>query len=329
MKQNTSKKQKYHHLLKDERDVISLGLAQGKSDAMIGLELGRNKSTIFRERKRNLPEVRDVRYLPHRAQTRSEDRKKKSHAKLRLKNKKTREHVIAKLKEGHSPEQIAGRMRHEKMNVQTNHESIYLFIYLEKPELIKYLRKHHRTRRNRGSGKNKRAAKVLNRVMIDKRSKKADRREEYGHYEADTIVSRKSLAAMQVIIERKSRYVMISQLIAKTAPCMSIAMNRRLRRIPERMRKTMTYDNGTENANHEYNNLKLGMRSYFCYPYHSWEKGGVENMNGLIREYLPKGCDLSKFTRQEVQAIERRLNNRPRKCLGYRTPAEVFGRCCT
>lgn len=328
MIQDTSKTREYHHLLKEDRDVISYGLAQGKSDTVLGRELGKHRTTIYRERHRNSPTIRDVRYLAHRAQARAEDRKKQSHAKLRLKNERIRKHVTEQLKDGVSPEQIAGRMRHEKMDIQTNYESIYLFIYEEKLELIKYLRKHHRIRRNRGSGKNKRAAKVLNRIMIDRRSKKADQRKEYGHWEADTIVSRKSLTAIQVIIERKSRYVMISQLTAKTAPCMSRVMIRRLRRVPGKLRKTMTYDNGTENANHEYSNKRLGMKSYFCYPYHSWEKGGVENMNGLIREYLPKGCDLSKFTRQEVRAIEKRLNNRPRKCLGFRTPAEVFGRCC-
>lgn len=328
MNQDTIKSSQYHHLSKADRDVISYGLAQGKSDTEIALELNRDRSTIYRERKRNIPSIRDVRYLSHRAQMRAEIRSIQSHMKPRLKDQKTKNYVVKQLKEGLSPQQIAGRMKEQKMDISTNHESIYQFIYEEARDLIKYLRKHHRKRRNRGSGQNKRVVRVPNRVMINERPKKANLRNEYGHWEADTITSRRSLAAVQVLLERKTRFVKITKLKAKTSSYMSIAMNRRLCKVPGKMRKTMTYDNGTENVDHERSNKVLNMKSYFCNPYHSWEKGGVENINGLIREYLPKGCDLSKITKEEARAIEKKLNNRPRKCLGYQTPAEVFGRCC-
>lgn len=130
--------------------------------------------------------------------------------------------------------------------------------------------------------------------------------------------------------ERKTRLTKLSKLKRKGAREMRVALTRRLRRCPARLRKTITYDNGSENTDHVKTNEVLGTRSYFCAPYHSWEKGTVENTIGLIRRSLPKKTDFAIVSDKELRTIERRLNNRPRKCLKYRTPAEAYrAECCT
>lgn len=138
------------------------------------------------------------------------------------------------------------------------------------------------------------------------------------------MVSRKSLAAVAVVLERKSRYAKLAKLKHKSADWIRTAINRRLGRLPEHMRQTITYDNGSENTEHLLVNECLGTKSYFCEPFHSYEKGSVEQVVGLIRRYLPKGCDLSRVSVQQLRMIEKRINNRPRKCLQYLMPTEVY-----
>jgi len=143
---------------------------------------------------------------------------------------------------------------------------------------------------------------------------------------ADTMICRRSKAAVQITIERSTRYTMISKLPAKTAGRMREKHITRLEDIHSMVRKTITFDNGTENAEHETITKELQLKTYFCHPYHSWEKGSVENIIGLIRQHLPKKTDFSEVSHDSIMAIENRLNNRPRKCLGFRTPKEVFSK---
>lgn len=138
------------------------------------------------------------------------------------------------------------------------------------------------------------------------------------------MISRSSSEAIQVVTERKSRLTKLNKLKRKVAREMSSSLNRKLSRIPQNMLRTITYDNGPENHEHTRTNRVLGTRSYFCEPYHSYERGTVENTIGLIRRFLPKKTDFSKISKNEIRSIERWLNNRPRKCLGFKTPAEVF-----
>ena len=127
-----------------------------------------------------------------------------------------------------------------------------------------------------------------------------------------------------VLLERKTRMTKLAKIKAKHARDVSNAINRRLSRLPNHARKTITYDNGSENVEHERINKILGTRSFFCNPYHSWEKGSVENMVGLVRRFLPKKTDIAKITKEQIKQIENRLNHRPRKCLNFKTPYEVF-----
>jgi IS30 family transposase len=324
MKHNNTKKTKYHHISTSERDEISFYLAREKSDSEIAIQLNRHRTTIWREQKRNKPKVNEVRYLAHLANNRAKERWKTSHERLRLADKRVRAHVETRIRKGYSPEQTAARIAVEKPDLITNYESIYQYIYKEARHLIPFLRKQHRKRRNRGSGKNKRAIKVQNRTMIDKRPKSVETRKDFGHWEGDTMVSRLSKAALMVVYERKTMMLRLQKMTAKTAEQMRKKVIKSLCKMPDKFVKTITLDNGTENAEHEYIARSLNADIFFCNPYHSWEKGGVENIIGLIREYLPKKTDIAKLSNRQIKQIERKLNNRPRKRLGYRTPLEVY-----
>ena len=146
-------------------------------------------------------------------------------------------------------------------------------------------------------------------------------RSEFGHWESDAVVSKHSKVALAVLIERVSKLVKIKQ---NRANMFSKAIIRRMKGLPACARRSITYDNGSENTQHELINDRLNTDSYFCNPYHSWEKGSVENVNGLIRRFLPKKTDFAKITHKRIKESELLLNNRPRKCLGFKTPAQVF-----
>ncbi|MDL2229691.1 IS30 family transposase [Treponema sp. OttesenSCG-928-L16] len=187
-----------------------------------------------------------------------------------------------------------------------------------------YLVYHHRKRRNRSSARGKRGVRIQNRTMIEKRPAGANDRTEPGHWEADTAIPRESKAAFMAMVERTSRFLMARKLKSKMAVYMDQAIFLCLSILPKKLRKSITYDNGTENALHEKTNKRLETKSYFCNPYHSWEKGSIENRIGILRRYFPKKTNWALITQRQLNTIVRRINNRPMKCLGYKTPYEVF-----
>jgi len=189
--------------------------------------------------------------------------------------------------------------------------------------MIKSLRRSHRERKKKGIGRKERKTKIPNRVPIDQRPQAVESRTQFGHWEGDSLVSRKSLAALNSLVERKSRYLMLTKLEAKTAEATYNAVVERLGDLPSKARRTMTFDNGTENSRHEAITSAIGIKCYFARPYASWQRGTNEHVNGLIRWYLPKGTDFSKITGEQIARIEFLINNRPRKCLGFRKPIEV------
>lgn len=319
-------KRKYVHLSLAERDLITTMLSEGKSLGDIAKALGRSKSTVSRELKRNSsPEYRL--YLSHRAHGRAELRKKQANTHPRLKNERIVSYMTARLKEGWSPELIAGRIGMDQPGLSISHEAIYQYIYHpdteNRQELIQCLRRAHRKRRNKGIGRKERKTKIPNRVPIDQRPPSVENRSRYGHWEGDSLVSRKSLAALNSLVERKSRYLMLTKLDAKTAEATVKAVTGRLKGLPKKARRTLTLDNGTENAMHEKVTSTIGIKCYFARPYASWQRGTNEHVNGLIRWYLPKGTDFSKISDDEIARIEYLINNRPRKCLGFKKPIEV------
>ena len=325
MEKSTSKEsRKYSHLCLEEREEIAISLEMGLKRCEIAKRLHRNPSTISREIKRNKSTIGKGLYRVSWAQFQSNQRKKLSHKRNRIPQKKLRRFICNCLKKGYSPEIIAFKATEKNPRWKTNYETIYQWIYTERQDLIPFLTRSHKKRRKRGSGKQKRCPKVPNRTMIDKRPEYINLRSYVGHWEIDTAISRKSKAAIMVLIERQTRYVIIKKLIAKTAYCMHNATVKSLKNYPEKLRQSITYDNGTENSFHELTNKVLGTQSFFCNPYHSWEKGTVENVIGIIRRFYPKRTDWKNVTQWDLNKVASYINNRPMKLLGFKTPYQVF-----
>lgn len=315
---------KYRHLSLEERETLSILRAEGRGPSEIGKLLGRDRKTISRELMRNAPPVRQGYYLPHKANARAKERKQTAGNREWLKNRTLQRHVEKMLKAGWSPELIAGRLQQKERSSTASHESIYRWVYAKRQDLIGCLPRRHKQRHKKGHSRKHRKSHIPNRISLSERPVGADQRKEVGHWEADTMISRASKVAAQVLVERKSRYTKLTKVQQKTASQTRTVINRRLAQYPPSMRRSITYDNGSENTEHERVNDVLGTRSYFCAPYHSWEKGTVENTIGLVRRFIPKRMDLAKLTTGDIRFVERRLNNRPRKCLGFQTPTEVF-----
>ena len=325
MKKDTTKKvKKYSHLNLEEREEIAILLEKGKKQYEIAKLLSRNPSTISRELQRNNPPKNTVMYRANRAQLKCEERKKQKRIKQRIPNKKLRRFIYKKLRAGYSPEIIAFLAFQKNNKWKTNYETIYQWIYIERPELIPFLTRAHKKRRKRGSGKKKRCPKVPNRVMIEKRPEYINMRSRIGHWETDTIISRQSKAAVMVLVERRTRYVILKKLPAKTALYMHKAEVESLTNFEDFVRRSITYDNGTENSLHELTNHKLNTKSYFCNPYHSWERGTVENIIGIVRRFYPKKTDWNNVSQWDLNKVSRFINNRPMKLHGFKTPLQVF-----
>jgi len=316
------RKKVYKHLNILEREEIACLLEKGSTQKEVAHILGRDPATISREVKRNSSQTYQVKYRGNRAQLKADERSKVTHHRPRLKSKKIRKYVIKKLKKGYTPEQIAGRLSIDMKGCKTNYESIYLFIYHERPDLTQYLLRATRKRRKR-TAKNGRRGTIVNRVMIGDRPSEIGNREEYGHWEADTVVSKQSKSVLVVVRERKLQLMFIRKIPRKTAKHMRKAVVTMLRRFNPDFVLSITFDNGLENAEHEKIAKFLGVKTYFCNPYHSWEKGGVENGIGLVRRDLPKKTDFSLISDRAIRLIQEKWNNRPRKLLGFLTPLEA------
>jgi len=320
----------YKHLSIQERDLIAVLRSQGASLRSIARQLKRHPSTLSRELRRNTPPINRGYYLPHRAQARADLRWRLSHHRPRLKSPALRQYVRTHLQLGWSPELIAGRLKHQSRLPAVSHETIYQWLYAEARDLIPLLARAHRKRLPRGHSRKHRKPHIPARVPIDLRPASIQRRRQAGHWEIDTAVSRQGPAALAVFAERKTRYLKLHRLPRRSARSLRLVLNRTLAQYPDFLRRTLTYDNGSENTDHQFVNAVLGTRSFFCAPFHSWEKGTVENCIGLVRRYFPKGTDFTRLSNREIKHVERRLNNRPRKCLNYLTPAEAFRlECCT
>lgn len=319
----------YKHLSRDERIVIAALRERDLSIREIARQLGRQASTVSREVRRNRSSRHGGKYVGFQAQRRYDRRWRERHRRPRLKSPELRAYIRKRLKQHWSPEQISGRLRHDGSAMRVSHEAIYQWIYQEARDLILCLTRAHPKRVRPGYRKYKRI-RIRSRVPIHKRPVAVAARQEAGHWEVDTVSWRHGNAALLVAAERKTRLTRLKPLPGRQALALSKALIEALRIYPSKMRQTMTYDNGPENVLHVRVNRALGTRSYFCDPYQSWQKGTVENSNGLIRWYFPRSMHFGVVTKREVKKVERLLNSRPRKCLNYQTPAEAFkAECCT
>lgn len=310
----------YVHLSADERLLIYQLSREGASQAEVARRLGRDKGTISRELRRNQAPAG---YLPDLAQRRYQARRQRCRPRLRLAERGLRRSVILLLQQGWSPEQIAGRLRMEQGGTVVNHETIYRFVYdspLGRQEkLYEYLRRGQKKRRRR-QGRRVHTGPIAHRTFIDARPSAANERTEIGHWESDSLLFGRE-EAVNVLVDRLSRFTVLTRLAGKTARDTRQVLVERLDPLP---RHSLTADNGGENADHGRISQQLAIPFFFCHPYHSWEKGTVENTNGLIRRYLPRDTDLRRVAQDDLEAIAADLNHRPRKCLGFLTPAEVL-----
>lgn len=325
-------KKQYIQLTLEEREKIQELRWQKRSLRDIAREIRRNASTVSREIKRN--GTGNHHYHARLAHERTKKMIRRRGQRPRLKHRLIRSYMIAKLKKGWSPEQIAGRWTRRHPREPISHEAIYQYIYARvskatnlvyghEEDLRKYLRRAHK-RRQRRLGIYQKRSLIPNKVSIEERPKVIERRKQIGHWEGDSMISRKSLVALNTLVERVSGLVKISKILNLRPAITAQTINRRLRPLPEKLRRTLTMDNGIENADHEQITAAIGLKCYFAHIYCSCERGINENTNGLIRWYLPKGTDFDTVTSGEIAKIERALNTRPRKRLRYQTPLEVF-----
>lgn len=318
----TSKKPREYSVLSPaEREEIMIGLIKKKSIRSISRKLGRNQSVISREIKSNSTE--DGRYQAFWAQNRSSIRRKKSRIRDRIPDQTTRQYIRDKLKECWSPEQIAGRSKLDIPEHSVSHETIYLYIFKKERDLIQYLLCGRKKRRKRRQKRGKRTM-ISQRVGIEERPEAINSRIEYGHWEADTAVSKQSKEALMVLQERLLGITYIEKLPRCAPTEMNSAIRKRLECLPPNLRKSITYDNGQENRYHYELREELGIDTYFCHPYSSWEKGSVENAIGLTRRVWPKKTDYALISEEDVTNLEYKLNTRPRKRFGYLSPLEYF-----
>lgn len=321
------KKNKYKHLSIEERELISQLLASGKTLGDIAKSMGRSKSSISREVNRNFNRVKK-KYFAHNAQIKYKNRKFNAKKYKRLLNPLIRNYVVDKTKLGWSPEQISGRIKVDLPGQSISHEAIYQFIYdpiiRVHIDLVQYLRRNHKKRIKKSYLRRAKKSHISHRIPIENRPEEVEERKVLGHWEGDSVVSMKSKVGLNTIVERKSRFVLISKLNDKTAEETKKAVVLRLGMLPPNLRKTLTLDNGCENAYHKKITEQIGTKCYFANPYHSWERGTNENTNGLIRWYLPKGTDFANVSEEDIRNIEWLLNTRPRKTLNYKTPIEVL-----
>lgn len=316
----------YQHITEEERNQILILLNRKKTFREIAKIVGRHVSTISREVKKNHGRRR---YRAHRAHQRAMENHRQSHQRMRLKSHALRIEVEKLLIRGWSPELIAGRLKQRFDLPATNPESIYQWIYAETPHLKGYLVRQHSHRWHKGKGRKHKKSHIPYRISIQQRPQIINDRQQEGHWETDLIVG-KGKAAIQSSIERQTRYTKLKKIPTKTAIVSRLALASQLSPLPPHLRRSLTYDNGSENTEHHLLNESLNLQSYFCEPYHSWEKGTVENNNGLIRRFFPKQTNFDNISDQQIQQVESWLNHRPRKCLNFKLPTEAFNAlCCT
>lgn len=319
----------YKHLTEGEREKLAHMRLEGASMAECGRQLSKDKGTISRELKRNTANVAWGVYLPDRAQNLYKSRRRACHPKVKMSDPVFRKKIMIEVTKGRSPECIEGRMEQQREMKRISHETLYEWIYTseigKRDRLYEYLPRGQKKRRKQ-KGRCVQKCRLEGRVFIEARSQEANERSEFGHYESDSVLC-KYRDAVNTLVERMSRHVTITKLDAKDAAATTRAL---VERLEKRIVRSITADNGPENAAHKTVSTELKTPFYFCHPYHSWEKGTNENRNGVIRRYLPRTTDLKTWSQEELDEIADDINNTPMKCLGYQTPNEVYSQLrCT
>jgi IS30 family transposase len=304
--------------------------AQGRVQQHIALAIGVSQPTISRELGRN---GQGGRYRPVQAERLSRRRRRQALARRgrKLQQPELLQVVQEGLRKFWSPEQIAGRLARQKGYAVVSHETIYGWIWQGKrqgQDWHRFLRQAHRKHRRRSRGMPDKRGQIPGRTFIDQRPTEVESRRHFGHWEGDTLVGKDHRGSVVTHVERKSQYLVMAPLPVRDhrelVKVSQAAFTRHEQQVLPLPRKTETLDNGPEFWSHQQLGQALGLAVYFARPHHPWERGTNEQVNGLIRQFLPKGSELLNLPLEEIQRIENLLNNRPRKTLGYRTPIEVL-----
>jgi IS30 family transposase len=319
----------YAHVSSKERYVIYHLRLFGLSFREIGRRLKRHHATIIREVRRNSPDYRDAVYWHELAEEKAHKRARMPRHYRKASNHRLIAYVFYRLKQDWPPEMICGRMKMDypqDPRMRLSPETIYRWVYLDAlqgGELYSHLRWRHRKRRKQrryGSCRGLFPA----RVSISERPIIVAQRGRFGDWEGDLMEGRKGCGVMATLVERKSRYLLVAKMEDKKASSLTRESVSAFRRVPLKLRQTLTVDNGKEFAQFKELERKTGLSVYFADPYCAWQRGLNENTNGLLRFYFPKGMDFRKVDATAVSEAVNKLNHRPRKCLNFRTPHEVF-----
>lgn len=315
----------YRQMSLEERKELYVMRKDKAKITAIAKNLNRHKSTIYRDLKRNTVDQR-IGYLPDTADLEAKKRKARHKAKI-SRCATLKEAVITQLKLGWSPEAIAGRMKLQSTLLRSSHETIYQFVYSDEGKrlgLFQYLLRGQEKRRAMHERKIRKST-IPERVSVHDRPAAINTREEFGHLEGDlTFTCGSQSKNIATIVERKTRFTFLLKNETKyTVDVMKNVFNK-LAPLPAAARKSITFDNGTEFTRHTLLKHGMHMDTYFCDPHSPWQKGQVEKTNAMIHRYIPKTKSLGLVTHADIAFVEDRLNNTPRKILGFRTPAEMF-----
>lgn len=313
---------KYTQLSVTDRRRLYVYLEMGVTVSEIAKKLEKHRSSIYRELSRNQePEG----YFPVVAQEKTGERRQRKQLSKLQKNGILRDYVVRSLKKGWSPEQISGRMKYHKLSFYACHETIYQFIYEAKEkELYQYL-PYKKPKRRRRYGRKKQPCRYGKIRLITQRPEDIATRKRFGHWEGDTIAfSGTKEKAVTTLVERKSRMVYLIKNDRKYSHGVMDKIREKFETLPKKMCKTITFDQGTEFADYRHLEQQIKCKVYYCETHSPWQKGSNENMNGRLRWYLPRSIDIAKTTQEELDQLASKMNHCPRKCIGFKTPNEMF-----
>jgi transposase, IS30 family len=322
----------YHRLNVNEREGISLGIAQGSSQYDIAISLSRSPSTIYHEIIRNTKYGQQYRAIQAQRRTDRLTHLARKNRKMDI-NILLKHYVLEHLDQLWSPEQIAKRLKilyPNDMNMQISPESIYSYLYVLprgtlRKELIKCLRRRHINRRIRGKSRQK-SYPIQDYLSIEERPAEVADRTIPGHWEGDLLMGHNNGSALGTLVERTTRMTFLVQLKEKDATAVREAFAKEFKHLPKGLKRSLTYDQGQEMAEHKLFTKSTKIKVYFAHPHSPWERGTNENTNALIRQFFPKGTDFSKVTLESIKKAQDMLNDRPRKTLEFLTPHEVFSK---